>query len=432
MDNPFDITLYNKAMTRIGFLNDPASIVVTPRHNAIGSAVITVPTSHRKVSLLRDTRAVIRYNGEHLMSGYITTGNLTIPRSSGMVSVTVQDDLWLLWRILGWAAPAAAINAQTTKSDTRTGAAETVAKTFVSAQLAHNTVDPIQVATSLGRGATITVSSRMKVLADVLMDAVDAAGIGLSARQVGTSIVLDAYTPAVYPHVLSEDSGTVLSGEFSWSAPTATRTIVGGPNVDTSREFRQRTDPTLEADLGYTIETFTDAQSATGSSQMDAAGDAALAAAGRKSGSNSGYLSPGRSGTAAGPVFTSAIGCPSGLRIRCSPMFSAKLNCRSHPRRACPSPRPWGNAPTTRTDEPTHSLPPCLAASEIYEPDRRSWLSQLSGSPAPSTPCRTRNGPNTRGPCTPRLVGNPTLRSPRTTPPTGPSTLPPGLRGRMG
>lgn len=284
MDNPFDITLYNKAMTRIGFLNDPASIVVTPRHNAIGSAVITVPTSHRKVSLLRDTRAVIRYNGEHLMSGYITTGNLTIPRSSGMVSVTVQDDLWLLWRILGWAAPAAAINAQTTKSDTRTGAAETVAKTFVSAQLAHNTVDPIQVATSLGRGATITVSSRMKVLADVLMDAVDAAGIGLSARQVGTSIVLDAYTPAVYPHVLSEDSGTVLSGEFSWSAPTATRTIVGGPNVDTSREFRQRTDPTLEADLGYTIETFTDAQSATGSSQMDAAGDAALAAAGRKSG----------------------------------------------------------------------------------------------------------------------------------------------------
>lgn len=286
MDSPFHITLYDKNLVRTGFLNDPVELTVNPKHNAVGSAVITVASNHRRLGLLRDARVVIEYQGEHLMSGYTTSGTLTLPRTQGTATVTVQDDLWLMWRMLGWPQPGHAdpYGNQGTKDDPRTGPAETVVKEYVTANMFHNAVDPIIVATDLARGADITVASRMKVLADVLMDAVDKAGIGLSARQVGTDIVLDAYEPDVYPHLLSEDAGTVLTGEFSWAAPTATRTIIGGPDAGTSREFRLVTDATLEADLGYTIEVFTDGQSSTGSSEMDEAGVAALAAATAKSG----------------------------------------------------------------------------------------------------------------------------------------------------
>ena len=284
--NPFTITLYDKTLTRTGWLNDPASLKVVPRHDAIGTAEITVPSSHRKVPRLaaKGARAVIEYHGEHLMSGYIRGRSGQGPTASGQFTYTLEDDLGLVQRMLGWAKPDAAINAQTTKADTRTGPAETVAKAFVEAQLAHNTVDLIQVAPSLGRGSVITVSSRMKVLSDQLMDAVDKAGVGLSAKQVGSHIVLDAYTPRVYPHTLSEAAGTITNWSWSDSDPAMTRAIIGGPNTDTSREFRQIIDSAREEALGYTVEGFVDAQSATGYTEMDAAGTAALAEAGPKAG----------------------------------------------------------------------------------------------------------------------------------------------------
>lgn len=287
MDNPFGITLYDKALARTGWIGDPVALTVTPRHNAVGTADITVTSNHRRLPLLvaRGARAVITYHGEQIMSGYVTVRTGTGPRNAGTVMVSVQDDLWLLWRMLGWPVPGATLLLQGTKQDSRTGPAETVAKGFVSANLAHNTVDPITVATDLGRGSTITVTSRMKVLADVLMDPVTKAGIGLSARQVGTRIIFDAYTPTVYPHILSEDNGTVLTWTFSDTDQAMTRAVVGGPDVDTSREFREvGVGSADELDLGYTVEGFVDGQSATSHAEMDKAGTDGLGENLRKSG----------------------------------------------------------------------------------------------------------------------------------------------------
>lgn len=290
MDNPFGITLYDKNLGRTGWVNDPAELTVTPRHNAIGTTTLTVASDHRKLPQLMapGARMVVTYYGEHLTSGYITSRGGSGPKKAGLFTFGVQDDLWLVWRLLGWPAPGAAINAQGTKKDTRTGPAETVAKAFISAQLAHNSVDPIQVAPTQGRGATITASSRMSNLADVLMGAVDKAGIGLSARQVGNKIVLDAYTPRVYPHTLSEDAGTITNWSWSDNDPAMTRAIVGGPNEATSREFRQvpaaGAANAVEDTLGYTIEGFVDARSAENYADMDEAGVAALGENGPKVG----------------------------------------------------------------------------------------------------------------------------------------------------
>jgi hypothetical protein len=228
-------------------------------------------------------RAVITYEGQHLMSGYLTSADGSGPTLAGQTTYHLVDDLWLLWRMLGWPVPGSALDAQGVKQDTRTGTAEAVLKGFVTANKPH-LVDTVTVATSLGRGATITVASRMAVLADVLMTAVDQAGIGVSVKQSGSGLLVDCYTPRVFPHTLSEQSGSILSWEWSKAAPTLTSAIIGGPNENTSREFRRVRNSSRETALGYTVEGFVDARSAENSTEMDAAGTQGLADAGPKYG----------------------------------------------------------------------------------------------------------------------------------------------------
>ena len=292
MDNPFTIRLYDKHLSRTGWVNNPLELSITPAHNQVGSATISVASNHKYLDALRThgARAVIHYYDEHLMSGYITRRAGAGPSRTGRFDFTLQDDLWLIWRMLGWPAPGSSITAQGTKSDVRTGAAETVAKAFVSANLAHNTVDPIVVAPDLGRGSSISPPGiRMTNLADALMTLVDTAGIGLSARQVGTEkqgtgILLDAYVPRVYPHILSEAAGTIASYSWSDDDPTMTRNIIGGPNEGTNRQFRQSIDGALETDYGYTNEGFVDASSADTVAAILKAGTDALTENGPKAG----------------------------------------------------------------------------------------------------------------------------------------------------
>ena len=283
MASDLSIEIHDKTLERVGWVNDPTSLTVTARHNNIGSAELLVPSDHRRLPLLLadGARLVIDYRGERLMSGYIRNPSGDLGGPDGTMTLPVQDDLWLLERTLGWPVPGAAINAQGVKQDTRTGPAETVAKGFVSGILAHNTVDPIQVATDLGRGSVITASSRMKQLSEVLLTLCDQAGIGLRAVQVGNKIVFDVYAPTVYSRKLSRASRTLLTASWSRGDATMTRAIAGGPNTGTSREFGLVKNDALEAQYGYTIEALVDAQSAESSTARDLQGTQALAAAAR-------------------------------------------------------------------------------------------------------------------------------------------------------
>jgi hypothetical protein len=257
-------------------------------------------------------RLVITYEGEHLMSGYITSIDGSGPTLAGLTTYHLVDDVWLMWRLLGWPVPGSDLTSQGVKKDTRTGNAETVLKGFVSANKPH-LVDTVTVATNANRGGTITVESRMSVLADVLMTAADQAGIGVSVKQSGSGLLLDVYTPRVFPHTLSERSGTIIDWSWSKAAPTMSSAIVGGPNENTSREFRRVRDSARETALGYSVESFVDARSADNNTQVDAAGTQALADAGPRYGfkvslSESKNFRYGTAGVRVGDQVTVAIG----------------------------------------------------------------------------------------------------------------------------
>jgi hypothetical protein len=264
-DNPFDIAIYTKAFQRVGWVNDPLELVVTPRHNQIGTATITVPTTHHRVPALvvEGARVWIHYQGDHLMSGPVRLVSGQGPTIDGTLTFQVEDDLRLLWRILGWPVPGAAYTAQGVKDDQRTGPAETVAKAYITANAVNRLGLPVTVAANLARGDSISVAMRMSVLADKLLPAIDTAGIGLSVRQSGAGLLVDAYAPSVYPQVLTEASGVVQSWSLSRTAFGASRTVAGGSGVGVGREFRLMPPGTgfnaLELLWGDVVEVFTDA-----------------------------------------------------------------------------------------------------------------------------------------------------------------------------
>ena len=284
VENPFTIEVYNGGYQFKGTIGNPTLLRANPRHNLRETATIEMPTDHLRLADMAapDARALIRYDGEHLISGKVRLRAGQGPRSVGTVTFDVVGHSRLLERMCGWANPAHPLDTQGTDAafDTRTGPAESVLKGYVSANLSspgRNWWEPITVAPSLGRGSNITAKIRFTPLADTLLPLIDKAGIGVTVQQQGAGLVVDCYQPRVYGRTLSEASGVVQEWSWSEADPEGTRMIAGGPETGTNRTFRQVIDAGLETKYKDIIEVFTDAGDASGSTDLIAKATTALA-----------------------------------------------------------------------------------------------------------------------------------------------------------
>lgn len=277
MDNPLHVTLYDKTFVRTAWLDDLDRLSVKPRHLAISGCEFDVPTDYRFLPELTDpgARITVELEDEQVFSGPLRAWSGTGPNAEGMLTFTVDGDERLLWNLLGYPVPTNAAETQPAKEDARTGPAETVVKGLVTANVAR-WGRPYTVAPDLGRGGTVTVALRMMPLAEKLLPAIDRAGIGVTVRQVGAGLVVDCYAPKLFPLNLSEDGGMVRDYSPSFTPPTATRAIIGGPNTGTSREFKSYVDTAREAKYGDVIEIFVDAADQTLAADIIAKGKAAV------------------------------------------------------------------------------------------------------------------------------------------------------------
>lgn len=270
MVTPFRVTVFNGAMDRLGWVGDPISVTVTERHNAISTGEITVRSDHQRLSdliadgarvtvdYLTDSGAVLR----RVLSGPVRSLRGQGPSSSGTVTVGVESDLRLLHRVLGWPVPGNALGSQTSAYDVRSGAAETVLKGYVTANAVTRLALPVTVATDQARGTTIKTQARFHPLSDVLLEAVEGAGLGVSVVQDDATkkLVLDVYAPAVYPRTLTEQSGVVVDWSWSVAGPTATRVIAGDQGEATARSFTTTVHTARESMWSDVIEVFRDAR----------------------------------------------------------------------------------------------------------------------------------------------------------------------------
>ena len=287
-DRRFRLTCYDAAYVRTGWIGDYDSLDVTVCAHEIGIAKIGLRQGHEKAALLWTTGARVRIEydpgtgWQHLMSGPVRPKSATIG-PDGSLSVTVEDDLRLLWRVLGWPNPAAAIGSQTSERRVITAVAETAAKTLITENAVTRLGLPVTVAATHGWGSTVTLRCRMQPLIDAILPAVEQAGVGLRAHQSGAGITVDAFQPATYPVVLTANSGVVLRGETSVTPPSATRAIIGDAGNGTARVWRRVIDTAAETEWGadHLIETLVDTSAET-AGEMDAAGQEALTAAAAK------------------------------------------------------------------------------------------------------------------------------------------------------
>ncbi len=264
MDSPFVITVYDKAFHRLGWIGAYESLTVHVRHNAVSTAELVLANDHvRLAEVLADgARIVIDYEGATLLSGPVTTSSGQLA-PGGTVTVTVESDWRIIRSLLGWPVPANELTAQTKRYDRRRGPAETVAKQLISANAARLGI-PLDVEDDGGRGSVITVSARMHPLIDRLLPAVDVAGVGIRMQQSGTQLRLSCYVPRVRERVLTQESGVIVTGDWTTVAPTVSNVVAGGYGEGVAREFFSASDAGARTEFGPSLyaETFIDADDA--------------------------------------------------------------------------------------------------------------------------------------------------------------------------
>lgn len=261
MDSAFEIRVYSKSMQRLGWITDPVSLTFNPKKNAAGTFTITLDSDHEMIPdlMTEGSRIWVDFRGEQ-WSGMV--GPVEGKRDSddrGSVTFTAVDDIVILNEMLGYPQPGSAVTSQGTKTDTRSGKAETVLKGFVSANAGR--FPYLSVAADQGRGATIgPLSSRMAKLGELLLPELDSVRVTVVQRDVGgvQKLVLDVVTPEAWGPVLYDADGAIDSWTYSRTPMTATHSVVMGAGEGTDREFRQVSDATASALWNRVIETTTD------------------------------------------------------------------------------------------------------------------------------------------------------------------------------
>lgn len=295
----FRISVYDKDRKFRCQIGNPSELSVTVRHNLVSTLTMTVPMGHEKLpELMADgARLVVKYRGEHLISGPVTGDEIKTDGLKGSYTVTVEDDFRMLREILGWQVPTSPITTQgSAEYRTYVGDAETIVKdAFTENAVNRLAVPGLTVAPNLNRGAAVPggVKFRMHRLDDKLLPAIEDAGIGITIRQqdstpgVAAGLLMDVYTPATYPRALSVKGRTLKDATLTRTRPTASRAIVGGQGDGILRNFREVIDTGRETTYGMRAEIFRDARDAQDEDApavMDARGQETLTEEGPKNG----------------------------------------------------------------------------------------------------------------------------------------------------
>jgi hypothetical protein len=269
MDNPFNITVYNKDFERLGWIGAPVSQTYHVRFNQQSAGEISVQAGSDQDRLLAGSgkRVVVTYKDEFLMSGPIRALRMegVGPSASKLTTYQISDDFRLISRLLLWPNPTQDIWDQTSEHDRRTGPIETVFRNYLAAAV-DRVEEPVTVPASLGRGGSVRYNARFVTLAEDLLARLDQSGIGVRVRQKDGEPGFDVefYEGETWPLVLAEEAGTLLNSTITLDGPKCTRVVIGGAFDGVDREFYTLENPVLEEQWGDVIEEFVDGGSVSG------------------------------------------------------------------------------------------------------------------------------------------------------------------------
>ena len=271
------------------------------RYNQIGTWTISLPADHPLQPLLTSAGygLVVTLNGVTQLSGFSTWMQTTqnVNDLVGVTQITGLDDSVLLRDRLAYPTPGTAdVTLQTSAYDVRSGAAETVMKQYVEANLgslAPSARKQARFSTEgdFGRGASVKGAARFDVMYELLQGLADASNqggvpLGFDVRQVGSALQFQVYQPTDRSGYIRMDiaNNRLTDTTYSLAQPNMTRAIVGGSGDGAVRTFLERTSTTslaAETTWGRRIEKFIDSRSSSDSTTLATDGDSALATDGK-------------------------------------------------------------------------------------------------------------------------------------------------------
>jgi len=284
----------DRTLARIGVIlpQDLVGATMVVRFNNTGSWSLKLPYDHPMGELLRLPGyglIVTGPNGETLMSGPTLTAKLqqTMENTKGTWQIEGASDDIVLSERLAYPTPATAdVTAQTIAQDIRTGAAETVIKSYLDANIgpsapAVRQLDGLLIETNLGRGSTVSGIARFNTLQRLFYDLAQVGGIGYRIAQPNGHLSFLVYEPLDRSSTIRMDieNRQLSSTNYSYGTAKVTRAIVAGRGVEENRLFIERTSTdSLNAEIAWArrIEVFHDARQAQTELELSTAGDELL------------------------------------------------------------------------------------------------------------------------------------------------------------
>ena len=262
-------------LNRLGLLmpTDLVGAKFIARYNNVGTWEVKLNPASLMVEALRTPGAGIIVTGPSgvLFSGPMRSARLeqSIDNSEGTWFIEGTDDTVILTERLAYPDPTQDdVNAQTQAYDVRTGAAETVIKSYVQDNISavagtDRAIPNLEVEFDLGRGSDVTAQARFDTLQDLLYPLAQTGGVGYEIAQEGSELEFQVYIPEDRSANvrMDIDNNQLTRTEYAYVGPKGTRAIVGGAGEAEDRIFYEGTSTdslAAENTWGRRIETFLD------------------------------------------------------------------------------------------------------------------------------------------------------------------------------
>ena len=267
------VTLFTPDYRRVAPINFFESLKLSLKWNGLSTLELVVSGDHSRLDGLTSpgARLVVDYGGGQIFSGPVRKVHGVGPWQSSKVTVTCEDDIRLLWRMLMWPInyrPSFVGSEWRADRDYAhySGPAESVAKKALRDNTWRFPPDIFMV-DDKSRGRYIKdFQARFHVFADKLLPILSWARMTVTVNQFENvkldrrGLLFDCVPAVTRSHVLTAESGSIVSWEYVRDAPKATSVVVGGRGEGKDRLFCEDVDSLSEGEWFDRVEVFKDAR----------------------------------------------------------------------------------------------------------------------------------------------------------------------------
>lgn len=293
------VEVRDRNLDRIGVIlpQDLVGATFVVRYNNVGTWAVTLPYGHRLGELLRLPGyglVVTGPDGATIISGPTLTAKLEQTQDNAQGTWEIEgasDDIYLAERLAYPTPTTSDVAAQTTGYDIRTGAAETVVKQYINANIGNlapidRAINYLTTEIDQGRGSTVYASARFETLQELIYGLAQVGGIGYQLKQTNGTLDFSVFVPQDRSDTIRMDlqNRKLSSSTYSYGTAKVTRAIVGGRGEAENRIFVERSSTdSLNAEVQWNrrIESFRDARQSEDTNELQTAGDELLADLGK-------------------------------------------------------------------------------------------------------------------------------------------------------